>query len=58
MEDNEKANMITCKCCHKTHSDQIGEKVYAWKVWYYEVGDGQPNYVPSNYCPMCGRRLN
>lgn len=46
-----------CPCCNGFHPDKLGEKVYAWSVQYYEIGNGSQHYVNAKYCPMCGRKL-
>ena len=46
-----------CPCCNGYYPDKLGEKVYVWSVHYYEIGNGEPNYIKSAYCPMCGKKL-
>lgn len=53
MQEREKG----CPCCNGFHPDKLGEKIYAWSVHYYEIGNGITNYIESVCCPMCGRKL-
>ena len=57
MKESKKRN-AGCECCNGFRPDDLGAKVYAWSVQYYEIGDGIPHYISARFCPMCGRELS